>query len=249
MQYVIDIDKNKKHIRVLVPTAKGKITQEKAKKFFNVLKSSDWEIESIQRLSLDQMKLIFALCRDYSEILGYEPEELREILKAEFCINNCIQDFSCSPYKKNAGSMEVATEFIQFIIEHALNMGYSLKIIEGHGEKRKIKTAREIVPDIRKYIIACMKNKICCVCGAKIENDIIIDLHHSPALGVPYEQDTGKITGFMSLCRVHHSQAHNMGLKEFENYYHLQPVYLSDNLIIELKKIYPNHFQNFKMDI
>lgn len=247
MQYVIDIDKENNHIKVLVPSAKGTITEEKVKNFFGVLKQSTWEVEPVQRLSLDQMKMIFALCRDYSEILGYEAEELRELLKAEFCIKNCVEDFSCSPYKRNAATMKVATEFIQFIIEHALNLtGCTLKVVEGHGKNRIVRSAREIVPDIRKYVIACMRNKVCCVCGAKLENDIMIDLHHSPALGVPYEQDDGKQTGFMSLCREHHTMAHNIGLKEFENYYHLQPVWLSDNLIIELKKIYTNHFKAFK---
>lgn len=247
MQYVIDIDKENNHVKVLVPSAKGTITQEKVKNFFGVLKQSTWEVEPVQRLSLDQMKMIFALCRDYSEIIGYEPEELRELLKAEFCIKNYVEDFSCSPYKRNAGTMKVATEFIQFIIEHALNLtGCTLKVVEGHGKNRTIRSAREIVPDIRKYVIACMRNKVCCVCGAKLENDIMIDLHHSPALGVPYEQDDGKQTGFMSLCRKHHSEAHSIGLKEFEKYYHLQPVWLSDNLIIELKKIYTNHFKAFK---
>ena len=105
MQYVIDIDKENNHIKVLVPSAKGTITEEKVKNFFGVLKQSTWEVEPVQRLSLDQMKMIFALCRDYSEIIGYEPEELRELLKAEFCIKNCVEDFSCSPYKRNAGTM------------------------------------------------------------------------------------------------------------------------------------------------
>ena len=50
----------------------------------------------------------------------------------------------------------------------------------------------------------------------------------------------------MSLCREHHTMAHSMGLKEFEDYYLLQPVWLSDNLIKELKKIYPHHFKAFK---
>ena len=237
MQYVIDIDKENNHVKVLVPSAKGTITQEKVKNFFGVLKQSTWEVEPVQRLSLDQMKMIFALCRDYSEIIGYEPEELRELLKAEFCIKNCIEDFSCSPYKRNAGTMKVATEFIQFIIEHALNLtGCTLKVVEGHGKNRTVKSAREIVPDIRKYVIACMRNKVCCVCGAKLENDIMIDLHHSPALGVPYEQDDGKQTGFMSLCRKHHSEAHSIGLKEFEKYYHLQPVWLSDLSLIHISE-------------
>ena len=183
MQYVIDIDKENNHIKVLVPSTKGTITQEKVKNFFGVLKKSTWEVEPIQRLSLDQMKMIFALCRDYSDIQGDYPEELREILKAEFCEKKCITDFSCSPYKKNSATMKIATDFIEYIIEHAIyNTGNVLNLVEGHGKNRTVRSTREVVPDIRKYVIACMRNKICCVCGAKLENDVIIDLHHSPQL-------------------------------------------------------------------
>ena len=49
----------------------------------------------------------------------------------------------------------------------------------------------------------------------------------------------------MTLCREHHTLAHGIGLKEFEKLFHLQPVWLSDNLIKELKKIYYWHFQAF----
>ncbi|MCF2611599.1 hypothetical protein [Fusobacterium perfoetens] len=91
MQYIIDIDKENNNVRVLVPSHKNTITQEKVNNFFKVLKVANWEVTPVQRLSLDQMKMIFALCRDYSDVLGYEPEELRKILKAEFCYENPIQ--------------------------------------------------------------------------------------------------------------------------------------------------------------
>ncbi|MGL4903598.1 MAG: putative HNHc nuclease, partial [Cetobacterium sp.] len=81
------------------------------------------------------------------------------------------------------------------------------------------------------------------VCG-RIE----ADLHHTPALGVPYEQDTGLLTGFIPLCREHHSLAHSIGLTEFENRYHLQGVWLNPTMIMELKKVYPGHFKAFKKE-
>lgn len=252
MQYVIDIDKENNHVKVLVPSAKGTITQEKVKNFFGVLKQSTWEVEPVQRLSLDQMKMIFALCRDYSEIIGYEPEELRELLKAEFCIKNCVEDFSCSPYKRNAGTMKVATEFIQFIIEHALNLtGCTLKVVEGHGKNRTVKSAREIVPDIRKYVIACLMNKTCAICGATTEQREI-DLHHWDSVNSigGYEHDDGLKTRFISLCREHHTEFHNIEAKAFSNKYHIDGVWLSENMVKKLKqdKVYPNHFKAYKLE-
>ena len=252
MQYVIDIDKENNHIKVLVPSAKGTITEEKVKNFFGVLKQSTWEVEPVQRLSLDQMKMIFALCRDYSEIIGYEPEELRELLKAEFCIKNCIEDFSCSPYKRNAATMKVATEFIQFIIEHALNLtGCTLKVVEGHGKNRVIRSAREIVPDIRKYVIACLMNKTCAICGATTEQREI-DLHHWDSVNSigGYEHDDGLKTRFISLCREHHTEFHNIEAKAFSEKYHIDGVWLSENMVKKLKqdKIYPHHFKAYKLE-
>ena len=252
MQYVIDIDKENNHVKVLVPSAKGTITEEKVKNFFGVLKQSTWEVEPVQRLSLDQMKMIFALCRDYSEIIGYEPEELRELLKAEFCIKNCIEDFSCSPYKRNAATMKVATEFIQFIIEHALNLtGCTLKVVEGHGKNRVIRSAREIVPDIRKYVIACLMNKTCAICGATTEQREI-DLHHWDSVNSigGYEHDDGLKTRFISLCREHHTEFHNIEAKAFSEKYHIDGVWLSENMVKKLKqdKIYPHHFKAYKLE-
>ena len=252
MQYVIDIDKENNHVKVLVPSAKGTITEEKVKNFFGVLKKSTWEVEPVQRLSLDQMKMIFALCRDYSEIIGYEPEELRELLKAEFCIKNCIEDFSCSPYKRNAATMKVATEFIQFIIEHALNLtGCTLKVVEGHGKNRVIRSAREIVPDIRKYVIACLMNKTCAICGATTEQREI-DLHHWDSVNSigGYEHDDGLKTRFISLCREHHTEFHNIEAKAFSEKYHIDGVWLSENMVKKLKqdKIYPHHFKAYKLE-
>ena len=244
MQYIIDIDKENNHIKVLVPTAKGVITEEKVKNFFGVLKQSTWEVEPIQRLSLDQMKMIFALCRDYSEIIGYEPEELRELLKAEFCIKNCVEDFSCSPYKRNSATIKIATEFIQFIIEHALNLtGCTLKIVEGHGKNRVVRSAREIVPDIRKYVIACLMNKTCAICGATTEQREI-DLHHWDSVNSigGYEHDDGLKTRFISLCREHHTEFHNIEAKAFSEKYHIDGVWLSENIVKKLKKVPSSYF-------
>lgn len=205
------------------------------------IKGLDIKVVRTERISYEQTKLIWCLCQEYGELDGYTSGEMREVLENEFCIEKDLEYFSISPNKKTACSSKVATEFIQFIIEHSIKHGFDIRIPEGQGEKRRLRSAREVVPEIKRYIIACLRVKKCVVCG-RVEG---VDLHHSPALGVPYEQDDGRKTGFMSLCRECHTKAHSIGLKEFESKYHLEPVWLSDGLIRELKKIYTNHFQAF----
>ncbi len=253
MQYVIDIDDKNKKVDVLVPCSKGTITQKQVNNFFEVLKQSEWNVIPVQRLSLEQMRMIFALCRDYSEILGYDTNELREILKAEFCVHNCIEDFSCSPYKRNACTMEIATQFIQFIIEHAINLvGFPLKVVEGHGKNKVVRSSREVCPDIRKYTLTCLMNKTCAICGATAEQREI-NLHHWDSVNSigGYEHDDGLKTRFISLCKEHHTEFHNIEAKEFSKKYHIEGIWLSENIVRKLKKdnVYPGHFKSFKENI
>lgn len=213
------------------------------KELLDKLKKNQIEVIRTDKLSLDQPKMIWCLCKDYGELLGYEREEMREVLENEFCAKREIEYFSISPYKRNACSKEGATEFIQFIIEHSIEQGYNLIISEGKGDKRVYKATREVVPDIRRYVLACLLHKRCAICG---RNEVDLHHYHSVASIGGYEHDDGLKTPFISLCREHHTQFHNIGIKEFEKLYHIQGVWLSETLVRELKKVYPNHFQAFK---
>ena len=210
------------------------------------LHQSEINVIKVDRLSLDQSKLIFVLCKEYGELRGYETEEMRELLQNEFCESREIEYFSISPYKKNACSMEIATEFIQFIIEHSIKYGYNLIIHEGKGVNMKFKSAREVCPDIRRWVLAHLLNKSCAVCGKQYD----IDLHHWDSANTigGYEHDDGLQTRFISLCREHHTQFHNMGAEKFSELWHLEGIWLSVNLVVELKKVYPNHFKAFNTD-
>lgn len=210
------------------------------------LQNSEINVIKVDRLSLDQMKLIFVLCKEYGELRGYETEEMRELLQNEFCDSREIEYFSISPYKKNACSMETATEFIQFIIEHSIKYGYNLIIHEGKGINMKSKSVREVCPDIRRYVIACLLDKRCALCGKKTE----VDLNHWDSVNTigGYEHDDGLKTRFISLCREHHTLFHNTEKEVFAKKWHLEGVWLSVNLVIELKKVYPNHFKAFKIE-
>ncbi|EFS20661.1 hypothetical protein FSBG_00158 [Fusobacterium gonidiaformans 3-1-5R] len=208
------------------------------------IRENDVQVILTDRLSIDQNRLIWVLCHEYGELLGYTREEMRGILENEFCNEREIEYFSISPHKENACSMEIATEFIQFIIEHSIKMGVNLIIHEGKGPLMKRKQARDVVPDIRRFVLACLLNKTCAVCGRKN-----VELHHWDPIGsFGYEHDDGLQTRFISLCGEHHSEFHLIGAEEFERRYHLQGIWLSVNLVIALKKVYPWHFKGFKKE-
>lgn len=210
------------------------------KEILERLKNNEIEVVRTDRLSIDQAKLIWVLCREYGELVGYDKEEMREVLQNEFCSKKGLEYFSISTMKKDSCSKETATEFIQFIIEHSIEQGFNLLIYEGYGENRKVRSLRSVVPDIQRMIIARLKTKTCIICG------VHADLHHEPPLGTNYELDDGLQTGFLPLCRYHHSERHNMSWEDFKKKWHVENVWLNPNLIVELKKVYPNHFKNFR---
>lgn len=221
------------------------ISNKEIKELIEKIRAGEITVKFTDKISLNQMQLIWVLCKELGDLIGYTREEMRELLQEEFCNKNELPYFSISPSKSDCCSKDVATSFIQYIIEFAIDQGYNLIIPEGKGVKRTYKSVREVCPDIQRYIIACLRNKVCAVCGRR-DN---VDLHHYIPIGsTGYDNDDGLKTPFISLCRKHHTLFHNIGVKEFEKLYHLQGVWLTPSLVNELKKIYTNHFKAFKSE-
>lgn len=124
-----------------------------------------------------------------------------------------------------------ATKFISFLLGYFFDNGIEIK--------KEVMLMLE-VEDRKRVMFMMLKHKRCVVCGASSE------LHHSPALGIGYEFDDGKQTGFLPLCRKHHAEAHSVGLDTFNNKYKLKPLWLNDNQIKELIRVYKNHFKAYK---
>lgn len=245
-QFICEVDLQKDQLIFYIPASKG-ITEEKIKKFANFTTKAEQEYVIVNKLSIDQMKLIWVLCREYGELLGWEKEEMREWLQSEFCHKRVIEDFSISPRKRDAATMEVATEFIQYIVEHAVINGYNLILYEGRGKNKTVRHAREIVPDIRRWVLAHLLNKSCAVCGATTEHKII-ELHHwdhVSSIG-GYAHDDGLQTRFISLCSEHHKEFHDIEAKAFSKKWHIEGIWLSESIVESLLKIYPGHFKAYR---
>lgn len=239
MNFILELD-DEENVSIFIPEG---ISFEKIKDITNKIQSKEIQVVITRKISLQQTKLIWVLCKELGDLIGYTREGMRELLQEEFCNKNELPYFSISPSKSDCCSKDVATSFIQFIIEFAIEQGYNLIIPEGEGVKRVYKSVREVCPDVQRYVIACLRNKVCAVCGRR-DN---ADLHHwdnVSSIG-GYEHDDGLKTRFVSLCREHHSHFHNIEEKEFEKLYHLQGVWLTPSLVYELKKVYSGHFKAF----
>jgi len=156
--------------------------------------------ERMAQISEEQRKKIYALIRDIANYLGDSVESMKEVLKSEFIRGSQWDDFSLGNC-----SRELAGDFIDFLINFAFENGVPMS---EHPLKR--------VDDIERYLAACLRHGVCCVCGQPGE------IHHWDAIGMGRDRtsvDDSK-NRKICLCRKHHTEAHQMGMDSFEQKYH-----------------------------
>lgn len=150
-------------------------------------------------ISAEQRKKAYATIRDIAEYTGYLPEEMKEWLKYMHIIRTGCQYFSLSDC-----SMQTAREFINTLLEIALEQGVPLTDL-----------AINRTDDISRYLYYCLKHKRCAVCGKKGE------LHHWDAIGMGKDRRhyNDSLHRKICLCRTHHTLCHAKGREVFEHTY------------------------------
>lgn len=154
-----------------------------------------------RHISAAQRKKAYATIADISAFTGYLAEEAKEWLKYLYIIRTGGKYFSLS-----SCSMDTAREFINVILDYALEMGIPLMDFAGNR-----------TDDIGHYLYACLKFKKCAICGREGE------IHHVDAIGMGndrrYVDDSEHRK--ICLCRKHHIRAHAIGMTAFEDKYHV----------------------------
>lgn len=152
-------------------------------------------------LSPDQRKKIYATLRDISEHTGYTPEETKEVMKYVHIMSTGSDYFSLSNC-----SMSVAREFINTLTDFCLEHGVITS-----------ETLSDRTDDITTYLYQCIKHRKCAICGKPGE------IHHWDAIGMGHDRrhydDSGNRK--ICLCRIHHTIAHQKGVKDFQRDYHV----------------------------
>jgi len=162
------------------------------------------EKERFMQISENQRKKIYALIRDIANYIGDSVDNTKENLKIEFLQGSEYDMFSLS----NCSS-ELAGEFIDFLINFAFENGVPMS---EHPLKR--------TDDIKRYLAACLRHRICCVCGQPGE------VHHVDAIGMGRNRAEADDSWNrkICLCRRHHSEAHTIGMAAFEDRYYVHGI-------------------------
>lgn len=163
------------------------------------IKKAEMRFDDGRTISIDQRKKAYATIRDIADYTGYLPEEQKEWMKYQYMIktgNDYISLSNCS--------MDEAREFINVILEYAIENGIQLS-----------EEAINRTDDISKYLYYCIKHRKCAVCGQEGE------IHHEDAIGMGNDRKTMDDSNHkkICLCRKHHTIAHQMGRERFQKSY------------------------------
>lgn len=161
-----------------------------------------------RHISAEQRKKAYATIRDIADYTGYPPEEMKEIMKYEHMIRTGDGYFSLSNC-----SMDVAREFINTILEFAIQNGIQLS-----------ENAIERTDDIGRYLYFCLKNRKCAVCGRDGE------IHHVDTIGMGNDRRKVDDSNYrkICLCRTHHTIAHQKGMDAFQRDYKVYGIVVKD---------------------
>lgn len=163
------------------------------------IKVCEMRFDDGRHITVEQRKKVYATINDISTYTGYLPEEQKEWLKYLH-----IAKTGCKYFSLSDCTVDTAREFINTIIEYALENGVQLTDL-----------AVSRTDDIGKYLYFCIKHKKCAVCGKYGE------IHHWDAIGMGNDRKTIDDSNHrkICLCRTHHTLAHQKGNEVFEQSY------------------------------
>jgi len=189
------------NITELKVVVKGNIESFLKKYQKNGTLTGELHIDDKRHITSIQRRKIYANIADIAYFCGDMPEYTKELFKFIYISETGAPYFSLADC-----SMEVAREYINFILDFALQHDIPLS---DPGLQR--------TDDIEKYLWSCIKHKRCCLCGKPA------DVHHVDSIGrgrdrTQYDDSRHKK---MALCRIHHTEAHNIGVESFNGKYHV----------------------------
>lgn len=178
------------------------------------------EVPDNKKLSIEQRKKIFALCRDIELHWGEPVESLRKRFQAELEIMNGYKEISLSNC-----SMKIASELIELIIAFMFH----------HQIPMRVETSKLLSGD-KAMLYWATVNRNCVLCGKSNA-----DLAHHYAIGRGANRKKMQHYDYevLALCRRHHQEQHSIGVKSFDEKYILQDSWIKvdDRLNAMLKGV------------
>lgn len=119
-----------------------------------------------RRISPEQRRKAYALMGEIAEAVGYEKDEIKDVMKHDF-VSNHLQQLEKELFSLSDCDVTTAKEYISYLIDFILRND-----IPTHVPLIKL------ADDIDRYVYACLMRKKCCICGQKA------DFHHVDAVGM-----------------------------------------------------------------
>ena len=167
-------------------------------------------------LSDKQRKSCYAMIREIAVWSGYEPDEIKDMFKANF-LSTLIE--TANNFSLSNAPMSLVAAFQSFLA----------RFIVAHDVPTR-HPMLDYIDDTDDYVYACLIHKKCPICGKKA------DLHHVEAVGMGRNREEIIHLGMevLPLCREHHTEAHSMGQTDFMKKYHLNGGIQADRTICKI---------------
>ena len=159
-------------------------------------------------LSAQQRRSCYAMIREIAQWSGDTPEEIKEVLKLDFWRGELLQ-MADRMFSLKDAPMSVVAAFQSWLARFIVRNDVPTKV-----------SMLEYVDDIGDYVLACLTQKKCVICGKKA------DLHHVESVGMGRDRTEIIHEGMevLPLCREHHTEAHTIGRDSFNEKYHVHGV-------------------------
>lgn len=184
------------------------------------------EVPDNKKLSIEQRKKIFALCRDIELHWGEPVESLRKRFQSELEIMNGYDEISLRDC-----SMRVARELIELIIAFMFH----------HQIPMRVETSKLLSGD-KSMLYWATVNRNCVLCG---ESNADLAHHYAIGRGANRKKMQHYDYEVLALCRFHHQEQHNIGVKSFDEKYILQDSWIKvDDRLNAMLKGVKNEFES-----
>ena len=128
----------------------------------------------------------------------------KELMKLKFLADQA-EDLNNTIFSLSNAPMSLVCAFLRYLVRFILDWDIPCRF-----------PLLNFVDDIQDYIYSCLVNKKCAVCGKPA------DLHHVDHVGMGRDREEIIHEGMeaMPLCRVHHTECHDIGQQSFNDKYH-----------------------------
>jgi len=180
------------------------------KKFSNNgILTGELRLDDGRTITSEQRKKAYATITDiaiYQMDLPIEPTKV--LLKTMYRKKTGEKKFSLSNC-----SVSTARDFISYLIDFCLEWNIPLT-----------DTLLDRTDDIGKAVYSSLKHKKCVLCGLEGE------IHHYDTIGMGRNRNMFDDSSLrkICLCRRHHTEAHTIGVKTFEEKYHVYGIIFTD---------------------